>query len=70
MATALQGNEELWQILDEHESVALDVNTNIDEILKERNEIMASARDLTAQFCEMSRKYRGPGQISLSSLAA
>ena len=31
---------------------------------------MANTRDLTAQFREMSKKYRGPGQISLSRLAA
>ena len=31
---------------------------------------MANTCDLTAQFCEMTKNYRGPGQISLSSLAA
>ena len=54
---------------DEHENVALNASARIDEISAERDGIMASARDLTSQFREMARKYRGPGQILLSSLA-
>ena len=44
--------------------------TQIDKIVCELDGIMDNARDLTAQFREMQKKYHGPGQISLSSLAA
>ena len=57
-------------IVEQHESVAHDASTKNDLIVLERDGIMANARDLTAQFREMQIKYRGPGQISLSSLAA
>ena len=57
-------------MLEEHENVTLNASARIDEISAEQDGIMASARDLTSQFCEMASKYRGPGQISLSSLAA
>ena len=70
LATALQGNKELRMILEQHESVAHEAATKIDEIVLEHDGIMANTRDLTAQFREMQKKYRGRGQISLSSLAS
>ena len=69
LATVLLGNEELRMIVEQHASVAHDTATKIYEIVMERDGIMPNVCDLTAQFCEMQKKYRGPGQISLSSLA-
>ena len=48
MSTALQGNEELRMIVEQHESVAHDAATKMDEIVLERDGIIADACDLTA----------------------
>ena len=70
LMTVLQGNEELRKIFGQHESVAKEAATRIDEIVTERNSYFTNARDLTKHFREMQQKYKGPNEINLASLAA
>ena len=69
LTTALQGNEELRQMLHEHEHVAMNASARIDEISAETDVTMASTRYLSSQFQHMAQKFCGPGQIRLSNLA-
>ena len=70
LATALQGNEELREIVGQHESVAKEAATTIDKIVNDRNSYFTNARDLTKHFREIQQKYKGPNKINLASLAA
>ena len=68
LATALQGNEELREIVGQHKTVAMEAATRIDEIVSERNSYFTNAR-VTKNFREMQQKYKGPNEINLASLA-
>ena len=66
LATALQGKEELREIVGQHETVAMEAATRIDEIVSERNSYFTNARDLMKHFREMQQKYKGLNEINLA----
>ena len=70
LATALQGNEDLREMVVQHEAVAMEAATRINEIVAEWNSYFNIARDLTIHFREMQQKYKAPQEINLASLAA
>ena len=44
LATALQGNEDLREMVGQHEAVAMETATRIDEIVAERNSYFTNAK--------------------------
>ena len=70
LATATQGNEDLREMVGQHEAVAMEAATRIDEIVAEQNSYFTNARNLTKHFREMQQKYKAPQEINLASLAA
>ena len=67
---AHQGNEYLRLIVQEHEDTTKAASDTIDEVLAERDATMASAADISAQFKQMAKTFRGPGQVGMSNLTA
>ena len=66
----LQGNEDLWEMVGQHEAVAMEATTRIDEIEAERNSYFTNAVALTSHFREMQDRYKHPQEIKLASLEA
>ena len=47
-------------MVGQHEAVAMEAATRIDEIEAERNSYFTNAQDLTKHFREMQQRYKPP----------
>ena len=65
-----QGNEDFRLMVDQHEEVAQEAATRIDELEEERNSYFTNAVELTSRFREMQEKYKHPREVNLASLEA
>ena len=70
LATALQGNEDLREMVGSHKAVAMEAATRINEIEADRKFYFTNARDLTKHFREMQQRYKPSQEINLASLEA
>ena len=57
---SLQGNEDLREMVGQHEAVAMEAATHKDEIEAERNSYFTNAVELTTHFREMQDRYKHP----------
>ena len=62
-----QGNEDFRLMVDQHDEVAQEAATRIDELEEERNIYFTNSVELTSTFREMKERYKHPREVNLAS---